>query len=80
LPIDEAVAAPRFHHQWSPDTLMVETTIPESLTGALAQRGHEIKTISRESAGVTQAIARDPANGALVGVHDPRRPGQAAGR
>jgi gamma-glutamyltranspeptidase/glutathione hydrolase len=80
LPIDEAVAAPRFHHQWSPDTLTVETTMPESLTGALAQRGHKIKTISRESAGVTQAIARDPANGALVGVHDPRRPGQAAGR
>jgi len=74
-PLDEAVAAPRIHHQWRPEELMVERTMPAEIVNKLERLGHEIDTI--EAAGVTQAIERG-ADGQLIGVHDPRVPGKAA--
>jgi gamma-glutamyltranspeptidase/glutathione hydrolase len=73
----DAVAAPRFHHQWSPDELVVEHTMNEALLPRLRRLGHKVREES--SAGVTQAIAVTP-EGKLIGVSDPRVPGQAAGR
>jgi gamma-glutamyltranspeptidase / glutathione hydrolase len=73
-----AVAAPRFHHQWLPDTLFVEEGgfPPETLT-ALAARGYHIA--ARKPWGAVELIAVGPDHH-LLGVNDPRRPaGFAAG-
>jgi gamma-glutamyltranspeptidase/glutathione hydrolase len=75
LPLAEAVAAPRLHHQWSPDELLVEEAMPPLLVAALKDRGHDVR--SHSTFGVTQAVAADPRG--LLGVHDPRVPGLAAG-
>ncbi len=74
----DAVAAPRFHHQWLPDTLYVERggIAPETLA-ALAGRGYRIA--DQKPWGAVELIAIGP-GGRLIGVNDPRRPdGAAAG-
>ena len=40
MPAAEAVAAPRIHHQWSPDQVFVENTLPVETVEALEARGH----------------------------------------
>jgi gamma-glutamyltranspeptidase/glutathione hydrolase len=72
----DAVAAPRFHHQWLPDTLYVERGgfAPETLA-ALAERGHRVS--EQAPWGAVELIAILP-GGRLVGVNDPRRPAGAA--
>jgi len=43
MTIDAAVAAPRLHHQWLPDTLFVEAgRLSEPVRAALEARGHRI--------------------------------------
>jgi gamma-glutamyltranspeptidase/glutathione hydrolase len=76
--LGDAVGSPRVHHQWIPDRLLVEASMPEALATSLTQRGHTIKTMPSTEAGVTQAVERD-AEGTLIGIHDPRVPGKAAG-
>jgi len=78
LPLDTAIAAPRFHHQWSPDRIAIEQSMPADLREKLAARGHELRILER--IGVTQAIGVSEDGRLLVGVHDPRVQGQAAGR
>ncbi|MEQ8788378.1 MAG: gamma-glutamyltransferase [Pirellulaceae bacterium] len=74
--LDEAVGGGRFHHQWSPDVIYLESKrLPKDFAARLEAMGH---TIGRGSSGVTQAIAID-GEGGLLGVHDPRVPGHAAG-
>jgi gamma-glutamyltranspeptidase / glutathione hydrolase len=76
-PLPEALAQPRIHHQWSPDEVRIESRYPETLQYSLTERGHKLKEV--RNMGVSQAIARDPASGQFIGVHDPRVPGKAAG-
>jgi len=77
MSLHEAVAAPRFHHQWSPDELVVERQPDhESVLRSLREFGHNARAES--AMGVTQAIAANR-DGTLTGVHDPRVPGKAAG-
>ena len=71
--LEEAVGAPRVHHQWRPDRVIAEEAVASSILEGLKHIGHEIKTIS--SGGVTQAIAVGE-QGELIGVHDPRVPGK----
>jgi gamma-glutamyltranspeptidase / glutathione hydrolase len=42
LPIAEAVAAPRMHHQWLPDELLVERGFSPDMMRALQARGHNV--------------------------------------
>jgi gamma-glutamyltranspeptidase/glutathione hydrolase len=77
MSLPEAVGAPRFHHQWTPDKLMVEKSFDSSLAKQLEGRGHKIQEIGY--VGVTQAIAFDREKGEFVGVYDPRMKGKAAG-
>lgn len=72
----DALKAPRFHHQWSPDRILLESNFPQEIESELKRRGHQ--TIRARAVGVSQAIAVDP-EGNLIGVHDPRVPGKAAG-
>ena len=70
-----AVSAPRIHHQWQPDVLMLEPEIPVDVVNALRARGHEI--VVREGFSSVQAVLRDQAS--LAGASDPRKGGRAAG-
>ena len=76
--VGDALAAPRLHHQWSPDRLVIETALDQKQVAELQQRGHDIS--SRRGIGVTQAIGWDPKSGRFTGSHDPRVPGKAAGQ
>lgn len=72
-----AVSAPRLHHQWLPDRLMVETNGFDALTLAeLRRRGHKIE--ARSGWGNPTIIVRSR-DGWLEGAADPRGEGTSAG-
>jgi gamma-glutamyltranspeptidase/glutathione hydrolase len=72
----DAVAAPRFHHQWLPDTLYYERGgFPPATLAALAERGY--KLAEQSPWGAVELIAIGPGH-RLTGVNDPRRPAGAA--
>ena len=76
MPPDAAVAAPRFHHQYLPDTVFYETNgLPPATLSSLAAMGHSFKEQAPWGAVELIAIAPD---GMLTGVNDPRRPAGAA--
>ena len=75
----DAIAAPRFHHQWSPDRLRVESSMSDSLKAELTSFGHELTVADSDEVGVSQLISFDPQTGIFTGVHDPRVPGSAMG-
>ncbi|MFB3826564.1 MAG: gamma-glutamyltransferase family protein [Bryobacteraceae bacterium] len=71
----DAVNAPRVHHQWLPDVLYLERGFPAEVTRALESRGHRLEY--RASNNDMNAIVwRD---GWLQGAVDCRREGHAAG-
>jgi gamma-glutamyltranspeptidase/glutathione hydrolase len=73
----EAVARPRIHHQWFPNELMVEKTLPRVQRAGLAKRGHKVKQMP--PMGVSQIVARSPDGKGFVGAADPRAGGNAVG-
>ena len=77
--IGEAIAAPRFHHQWLPDEIRIETAgANPALVAALTAMGHRVVTRSRQ--GHVDAILIDPETGDRIGASDPRgRDGGAVG-
>ncbi|MEZ4431429.1 MAG: gamma-glutamyltransferase [bacterium] len=70
-----AIEAPRIHHQWVPETLLVEPGIPADVVDGLTRRGHAVKPWSRFTA--VQAIVRDARGQA--GASDPSKLGRPAG-
>jgi gamma-glutamyltranspeptidase/glutathione hydrolase len=72
-----AINAPRFHHQWLPDRILMERAFPDSLESALNARGHS--TVRVGHLGIVNAIAVDPATGDRLGAADPRHEGAAVG-
>ena len=75
LPLPEAVAAGRVHHQWVPDEIAVEPQVPADWVVGLKARGHRIADQPRT--GVVQAVEIDGET--LIGVSDPRKGGRPAG-
>ena len=77
LPLEEAVAGPRLHHQWFPDVLRFEgmTKYAETVK-ALQMMGHRVEGHRQ---GDAHCIRVDPRSGAYVGVADKRLSGYAAG-
>lgn len=73
----DALAQPRFHHQWQPDELRVEKRLPENVRAELSKRGHRV--VVTESLGAAQAVAVD-VKGAFSGVADPRGEGLGLAR
>ncbi len=67
-PLDKAIAAPRIHHQWRPDRVVVEGAVNEGVVKALKEKGHNIK--SWNTFGASQAIALE--KGEFVPVSEPR--------
>ena len=79
LPLEEAVAAARMHHQWLPDRIEFEEGAwPRAAAEALAAMGHEVAG-GRPLMGDVQAVEILP-DGGLIGVSDPRGSGRPAGR
>jgi gamma-glutamyltranspeptidase/glutathione hydrolase len=78
MDVGEAVAAPRFHHQWDPDTLFVEPATPADVVEGLRQRGHRVEVSTRNWSSA-QAIVIDPQTGWHTGGSDPRSDGLALG-
>lgn len=71
-----AVAAPRLHHQHTPDVVFFERSrVPPELLEGLRRRGHALR--ERGSIGRVHAIAFAP-DGRLVGAADPRGYGASA--
>jgi gamma-glutamyltranspeptidase/glutathione hydrolase len=86
LDIQAAADAPRFHHQWMPDTLQFEKAFPQDVVGALAADGYTTERAGAKDFnspgnwGDSELIARDPETGELTGGQDHRRHyGKAAG-
>ncbi len=78
LDIQQAVNAPRFHHQWEPDAIFIEGAgISPDTIKLLEARGHKIRVQSYWSDG--ECIAIDPKTGDLLGAPDGRNGGKAVG-
>jgi gamma-glutamyltranspeptidase/glutathione hydrolase len=72
--VAEAVAAPRIHHQWRPDVLLLETGVSPDTVELLRARGH--KVVIGATSGSANSIAVT-AEG-LEGAADPRQRASAA--
>jgi gamma-glutamyltranspeptidase/glutathione hydrolase len=70
-PPDEALRAPRFHHQWRPDELVIEDAWGPDVVSELAMRGHRLRILKK--LGATQAVG--VSGGSMVAVADPRNEG-----
>ncbi|HEV7922629.1 MAG TPA: gamma-glutamyltransferase [Thermoanaerobaculia bacterium] len=79
MDIEEAIAAPRFHHQWLPDELFWEERgINVDTRLALERMGHKFRD-TPGALGDAQGIAIDPASGMRLGASDPRLGGVPVG-
>ncbi|MCA9512759.1 MAG: gamma-glutamyltransferase [Myxococcales bacterium] len=78
MDVQAAVSAPRFHHQWVPDTLYVEPETPQDVVEGLEARGHDVER-SASTWSAAEAIVIDPRTGIHFGGSDPRRDGLALG-
>jgi gamma-glutamyltranspeptidase/glutathione hydrolase len=78
--VQEAIDAPRFHHQWLPDVIRYERHgLSADTREALAAKGHALREI--DSQGVAEMILVDAKEGLLEGGCDRRAPdGAAIGR
>ena len=82
LPLPDAVAAVRFHHQHLPDRIEVERGVfPEAIAEALRARGHAVEerrgTFTWGRLGAVNAAGFEK-DGSILGVADPRRSGTPA--
>jgi gamma-glutamyltranspeptidase/glutathione hydrolase len=75
--IQDAVDAPRFHHQWKPDRLYLEPAISPDTVALLRRRGHQIESSPGVVLARVEAILAD--RGWLQGAADGRWVGKAAG-
>ena len=76
MSIEDAVEAPRFHHQWLPDYIQIEEKkFSIETINELNKRGHEIK--HRTSIGEANSI--QVLDGLLYGAADSRRNSHAMG-
>jgi gamma-glutamyltranspeptidase / glutathione hydrolase len=77
--IQDAVNAPRLHHQWLPDNVSIETDgITDEQLRLLKAMGHSVRVGGRQ--GSAHSIMIDPLTGDRIGAPDPRdRDSGAAG-
>ena len=77
LDIQEAVNAPRFHHQWLPDELRLEDRISPDTIRLLQAKGHKIHTDHFWAD--AECIEIDPKTNERLGASDGRGNGKAVG-
>ncbi len=79
LDIQQAVDAPRFHHQYLPDKLYLEPGFPQATQTALTAMGYTL-SVSSHTWSDGECIAIDPKTGERLGGQDHRHNyGKAAG-
>lgn len=76
LSTDAAVNGPKFHHQWLPDEIQVEKTVPQELRRQLEKMGYRL--VEKSSIGRTEVIRILP-DGRREAVADSRGDDSAAG-
>jgi gamma-glutamyltranspeptidase/glutathione hydrolase len=74
MSVAQAVQAPRIHHQWLPDEVMVEATVPAATVQALEARGHRVTVRPPLSSANSIEVTAD----GLVGAADTRTSGSMA--
>ena len=77
LNIQEAINAPRFHHQWYPDSIRIEPGLSPDTLRLLQTRGHIFEPKGYWGDG--ECIAVDDRTGELLGAADARNNGKALG-
>jgi gamma-glutamyltranspeptidase/glutathione hydrolase len=77
MSIQEAVNAPRFHHQWLPDVTRVEQGFSPDIVKRLEEMGHRVEAQNGWSDG--ECIMIDPKRGTRLGASDQRNNGKAVG-
>ena len=71
--IQEAVSAPRIHHQWLPDRIRIEEGgVSDFTVEQLEAMGHEVSVGGGQ--GLAHSIMIDPRSGDRLGAADPRNP------
>ena len=82
MPLEEAVGAPRFHHQWLPDETKVEASrISPDVLESLKEKDHVIREVDALGDVHAVFVDRPPSDRSLslIGISDPRRGGAAIG-
>jgi gamma-glutamyltranspeptidase / glutathione hydrolase len=74
MPVDAAVSAPRLHHQWQPDEVIVEPGMAPEVLDALTKRGHKLAPTPPLTAANSIAVTAD----GYVGAADRRTRGSLA--
>jgi gamma-glutamyltranspeptidase/glutathione hydrolase len=73
--LQQAVATPRFHHQWQPDALVFEVgALAPDTAAALRAKGHHLEERPSLVQGDGETAGIDPATGRRLGASDPRKP------
>lgn len=78
MPVGQAIAQPRLHHQWAPNTLWLESSFDKSNADRLSTMGHKIRKSG--AMGICQAISFDQETRTFTGASDPRTTGRASGQ
>jgi gamma-glutamyltranspeptidase/glutathione hydrolase len=74
MPLADAIAAPRLHHQWLPDQVSAERGYPEATLKALAERGHNVTVRAPGTSANSILVTPD----GLIGAADSRTRGALA--
>ncbi|MGB8998090.1 MAG: gamma-glutamyltransferase [Pseudolabrys sp.] len=74
LPVDQAVSAPRVHHQWQPDELSAEPGISPEILDGLVKRRHKVVLTPPQTSANSIEITAD----GYVGAADRRTRGSLA--
>ena len=75
--IQEAVNAPKIHHQWLPDEIRIEKGISLDTIKLLTEKGHHVSL--KGPMGAASSVMVDQDTGLFYGASDPRRQGLALG-
>jgi gamma-glutamyltranspeptidase/glutathione hydrolase len=73
LPLDAALAQARFHHQWQPNVLRLETRASSAVRDRLTALGHHIE----DSKGIGASNGVAWADGTFTAASEPRVPSEA---
>ncbi len=73
--LEEAMVAPRLHHQWMPDEIQFSSAVSEEIVIGLKKFGHRVS--DRKGTGIVQAIVVQ--GGEVTGACDPHKGGIPAG-
>ncbi len=77
MPLDQAVKAPRVHHQWLPGIVYVEESIPPETRRILEELGYTTEIMKERIGCVSGILASE--EGLIYGASDPRGIGEARG-